>query len=448
MNYYNKYIKYKSKYNKLKNQIGGYNTKCEKLLDADIIKYKSNQPQSDDSIIKTRKNMSDVLEEIKKYNDEFFTLIKDYGGSNKILSNYEIINIINDIDLTNIHSFYDKILINKYNLNYYVIKNLFITENVNEYLFFIKIYSYYSNNYPVFILGDSLYKIKKMHDFITNTDIDNVIKFSGNMFGENIDKLDDTYIIPYNENIMEFYEENKKFINIIFDSLNNLELPKIIIFDFSLKGFSLLTFIECLKKINDEKLHIYYIDDIETKIKNKLLFISFVMFTDSLEDIIKNIGQPKEKLDYILFSFNDLDTSFISHFINSDRTNASQLCSRCVPKYEPKQWKTPEDIFIDITDENESYKNYLGCNLNSIYVYIFIHYLFKSTPVDINNIKLINEIFHNVIYGDADNILILNNKLKLLKHVEQTIMEENELNLTILNSKNIYSFNGKYILSL
>jgi hypothetical protein len=433
MNYYNKYLKYKNKYTKLKNQIGGYDIKCEKLLDIDINKYESD------------KNISKVLREIKKYNNEFLSLIKDNDGSMKILSNDEIKHIMKDIDLINIHNFYDRILVDN-NFMLYFAKHVFITENVNEYLFFIKVYNYYSNNYPVFILGDSLYKLKKMYDFITNTNNDNVIKFSGNMFDKNIDKLDNKYIIPYNENINEFYEENKKFIDIIFDSLNNLELPKIIIFDFSLKGFSLLTFIECLKKINEEQFYIYYIDDIKTKIKNKLLFISFVMFTDSLEEIIKNIGQPKEKLDYILFSFNDIDTSFISHFINSDRSSSSQLCSRCVPKYEPKQWKIHEDIFIDITDENESYKNYLGCNLNNVYVYIFLHYLFQSANFDINNIKLVNEIFHNIIYCSFDNISILNKNFKLLNHVEQTIIVDNELNINILNSNNIYSFNGKYII--
>ena len=82
--YYNKYIKYKSKYNNLKNLIGGINDKKHIVRikhNNDYLTYEKNKFREKESIILNDKKSDDNIWELIKINNNNYYLIETYDKS-------------------------------------------------------------------------------------------------------------------------------------------------------------------------------------------------------------------------------------------------------------------------------------------------------------------------------------------------------------------------------
>jgi len=417
MDYKKKYIKYKSKYINLKNNFlsGGHYNKCLKELNkqidkrkniliidfiAETIKDKLVIPKGlvnniddiyklitkekislEEDINTPEKFMNKYKEDILEFIDSdveykildkinfinliFIDLIRKSEGFNKNLDMKIIKNIIN------IYSEKDNIIFNKIKKYYNEIKEfktiskkdnyMFVVNNSKPILFFLQIMKSYSYSFnDSYIIGDSCAKFKYMYDIlIPNNNID-IIYFSGKMYKKE-DEEDEEYIRLMNENCLKYYENNKLVMEKIFYNLSLTISKKIILYDFIGSGESLLTFIELLILINNNKFHLSNFKNI---IKEKILFVLFTNFKNT-----KIINTLPDDINYIIIGL-QIDYNDFSTFLNSDNfLGESKICSRCIPSYKVDKWKyIPGDIYIDDIDG----PNYIGCNLNKLYLYLFL----------------------------------------------------------------------------
>ena len=82
--------------------------------------------------------------------------------------------------------------------------------------------------------------------------------------------------------------------------------------------------------------------------------------------------------------------------LNLDNTILSNLCSRCIPKYPPEKWTYNYQIFEDPIDG----PNYLGCNLSSMEIYLYLVTIFNGlSNININNIEVTKGDLECDIYG-------------------------------------------------
>lgn len=124
------------------------------------------------------------------------------------------------------------------------------------------------------------------------------------------------------------------------------------------------------------------------KLHNGIIYLNFVLMFDN--NIIKQAEKIKEEynMNIILMEF-DLQIEAMFHFINSDKQEQSNLCSRCIPKNPYEKWNKPHpDVYVDEDTKNEykkwwntfkpdvyiddHTKNYIGCNISKIEIYYWI----------------------------------------------------------------------------
>ena len=247
-----------------------------------------------------------------------------------------------------------------------------------------------------------------MNDLINNKNSNNIIKFSGNMYKSDINIIDTEYEEQIIQNIDLFYINNKVIIDDIFMSKN-----QVIIFDFAISGLSLLTFKRCIKLINEKYFHN---NDFDKFFLEKIHFV-IISVNEQFHKVVSNI---KDKVNFSMVSIDNLD-NFV-HFGNSDNTKLSALCSRCVPKFLPTEWFNPNNIFIDTNNE----ENYIGCNINNVYIYAYINFLFRDD-------KKMTEIKEMPKFGtDNEYIYMETNKISQYKNILGDIFEpSNELEIPV-----------------
>jgi hypothetical protein len=223
--------------------------------------------------------------------------------------------------------------------------------------------------------------------------------------------------------IGNYYDNNKPMMDKLFTALSSKK--RICIFDFVETGYSILTFIYFIKLLNTL---VFKIDNIDFAIKHYILFINFVhnnVYTKKTFKVISKIlGEPNVIINYILININ-LEDNLWKHMVNSD---ATLLCARCLPYYPPSDWVRSYPVYEEDIKSGEEYKyidNYLGCNLNKFYLYIYLISQFKNIDPNIQKLvfkKIKSEDSKYFIYGDYINYV---------KNVRENIDPSNALKLLI-----------------
>lgn len=331
-----------------------------------ISKYKTNYANEIQDILDTNYELK-ILNNIIFINRKLISELKEIDGNRRVLDINEICNIfdnkINNHDFDQILEKYNYL---KNNITAQYQKYIFVEKEIKPYLFFLKIMENYimQDNY---ILGDSCIKFKYMYDILDPENNINVLHFSGNMY-------ENDYICPKNHdpfinNYLKYYNNNKQKIDQLFSTIKS-DNKKVIIYDFTHTGNSILTFIEVLICINQD---IFKIENFEYCIKNKILFILQILTSEILE--INKLKNKLRDINYIFVSFPNIDIDFYFHFINSDRNIGdialTKICSRCISYYDPSKWGEPPEEVYCTKNPNDDY-NYIGCNLNKMYLYLLL----------------------------------------------------------------------------
>jgi len=417
--YYEKYIKYKTKYIQLK---GGSNP-CLEELKIDIknksafLKYLYKVQVNEKTIDKHNKIILN-LKKLVAINNVLIDLTSKNEGLTKILSMSTIKQILQTylkkdspvyiIEIYNDLLKYVKSTDDTLEVEYYS----FLIRN-NSILFFLKIINEYAAVYDCYFLGDSTYKFKNMMEILRPDISFESILFSGNMYNKITGEIKEDYLKAMIENIDSYYENNKIIIDRLFSNLKDDKKRPIAIFDFVETGSSINTFLYFLRLLNKK---FFKIPSFDLVIKNRILFINFVKrninSNKEFKNISKVLGLPKKDINYILININ-VSGNIFDHIVNSDY-DVSKICARCLPYYKPELWKTKPDVYLDSTNNDEP--NYLGCNINRFYLYIYLISQFKNIDPDINKLKFKKEPkAEYYIYGDFYYIL---HELKL--HMDPT----------------------------
>lgn len=394
-----------------------------------------------------------ILESIENINKILTKLISDNNGLKEVLTMDKIKEIlkkyISDASNPNIIEVYNNIM--KYVINkpdffndfnskkiskedfrkiydiYNKIKAI-ITEHTfipigNSTLFFTKIISEYAEQYECYFLGDSVYKFKNMMEILRPDITFNSILFSGNMYNKKTGEVKLDFQDKMKAFIRNYYDNNKAMMDKLFTAL--ISKKRICIFDFVETGYSILTFIYFIKLLNTL---VFKIDNIEFAIKHYILFINFVhndIYTKkTFKAISKILGEPNVIINYILININ-LEDNLWRHMVNSD---ATLLCARCLPYYPPSDWVHSYPVYkedIKIGEEYEYIDNYLGCNLNKFYLYIYLISQFKK--IDPNIQKLV----FKKIKSDDSKYYIYGDYINYVKIVRENIDPSNSLKILI-----------------
>lgn len=278
----------------------------------------------------------------------------------------------------------------------------------------------------VYFLGDSMYKLKlfyELYSFNSNSIKVNlpVILFSGNIFSTELssttpesfskintyirekrtifsisdcddERIDKEYCTNILNNINNFYNKNKEFITNIFTNIMSGKISYI--FDYTQSGKSVYTFTEVLKLI--AYLHFTESPKLQELINTKICFVLYVILTDQLHMIEENVLY---NINYIIL---DMDAEDFISFINSEIS-----CSRCLAKYGSEKWTEDNaaEIYEDPTLGNR--KNYLGCNINKLFISCIFYSKFKDFTRDSEEEEF--KIF--LVERNAVSLDILNYKL-------------------------------------
>ncbi len=388
MNYKDKYLKYKLKYLKLKEQLGGQTNSCIESLDFRIEELNDEyEAASVDKKIKILEVKNNYLK-IKEINDTLINLIKTNDGLTTVLEMNKVVEIIKSYlgsaDKVDILKKYTELMsyIKKESASLHtglkMEEYIFTNKNLTSLLIFLKIIDDYSQIYESYFLGDSAAKFKNMMEVLRPGNKYNSIIFSGNMYDKSTGTVKEDYKKLMEEHIDEYYANNKVMVDKIFEHLSGTNRKRMIIYDYVDTGASIPTFVYFLKLLNTKFFKLLGID---TKIKTNILFLSFVgnwVQGKDFRSIAVRMGEPNTKINYILLNIN-LDSELWEHAVNSD-SDRSKICARCIPYYKPDLWKTTPDVYID--DLNGP--NYLGCNLNRMYIYLYLCYAFSSTNPNID----------------------------------------------------------------
>jgi hypothetical protein len=446
----------------LKNMIGGDDgLSCIEKVKATFIKNKeeiSHIEYSSPTLIKSEFDKSKMnsyvtLEMVENINKILTKLISENNGLKEVLTMDKIKEIlkkyITDESNPNIIELYNNIMkyvINKPNfINdyeskkiskedfrklydvYYKIRETIIAHTFipigNSTLFFIKMINEYADSYDCYFLGDSVYKFKNMMEILRPDITFNSILFSGNMYNKTTGEIKLDFQEKMKTFITNYYDNNKLMMDKLFTAL--ISKKRICIFDFVETGYSILTFIYFIKLLNTL---VFKIENIDFVIKHYILFINFVhnnVYTKKTFKVISKIlGEPNVIINYLLININ-LEDNLWKHMVNSDST---LLCARCVPYYPPSDWVRSYPVYEEDIKSGEDYKyidNYLGCNLNKFYLYIYLITQFKNIDPNIQKLvfkKIKSEDSKYFIYGDYINYV---------KNFRENIDPSNTLKLLI-----------------
>ena len=401
--YYTKYLKYKNKYLDLLKK-GGSDFDDPKtnlclenfqevmeILDENIAKEPRGKKYDDMLVLKENYN------KLKNINDILIELISKNDGLTKIMPMSQVKEILK-LYLSNKENVD---IIKKYKeLSNYIEEGLLpsilgryiFTTTGNSILFFLKIINEYNKDYDSYFLGDSTSKFQNLMEILRPDVTFKSILFSGNMYTKT-DKTDkykgvinEDYKKLMAENVEEYYKNNKSIVDELFDNLKKPSGRRIAIYDFVDTGASIPTFIHLIKLLNK----FYMLPNIDSAIKSRLLFINFVghwiKTKDLFNKISNKIGVPNEKINYILINI-DIKESIWEHIVNSDTVDKTRICARCIPYYKPALWNTTPTIFLE---DGDGYKpNYIGCNINRFFLYIYLVHVFNSIDPDISKLKFI-----------------------------------------------------------
>lgn len=384
-------------------------------------------------------SMSQIKEIFLQFND-------DIDNFKVILKNYSDVTLypkINNIEDSEYNEFY---------------KLMFTTSNPNPIYVFLKIIKDYSK-YDSYFLGGSNTKFKYMMDILMPENTFEVIPFSGNMFRERKkENLDVEFQRKINDNYELYYHHNKALIDKIFNKIKN---DKIVIYDYIHSGVSILTFKYLIELINNKYFHY---ENFEECFKN-IIFIGYVgeylINKSEFNKILLNMGEPGENINYLLLNLS-IETDFAFHFYHSDEFGGfnplivSNICSRCTPGYDPEKWvREVSDIFFDKDDRAP---NYIGCNLNKMYIMLFLLYNFKNSldtidQLRIERLSMFQSKTEYYLYGKEETYegllglskIVIDKKLKKLQfdvtvneNIVKDILIESLLKDSLVELKNIY----------
>ncbi len=350
-------------------------------------------------------------------------------------------------------------IINKLVSNYYILKNYFnfidkdsgyrdetyyrlwkspnnlATEFITIFKYFYEINMVFNEGYKVYSLGDSLDKLNFLWN-IKNPDRRIIsIPLSGLTFKNNLDICD----------LIEKYPDlltNNPNFKMLVDDLNSG--VRVVITDYLNSGKTLISLLNLFKhyQTNINNLH--------------FIFIALIEQTDGEdvyeEDVEGGLTLTEINTNAILNKFGIIDTTdkikFIApegildrYYTNSE--DISSLESRCVPKYNLRNWNSlPADVFIK--NENDPYSkqpNYFNCNYNRILYYLSTSYFYDNFILQ--NINRQNIVFNNEFKGIIKKLI--DEKTKIDEEQLKRSMSQSSRGGSSNLSNNIDPMKNKYL---
>jgi hypothetical protein len=236
------------------------------------------------------------------------------------------------------------------------------------FLYYQKVKEYFNNNYSVYSLGSSLEKVNLVYSLLKEEIIE--IPFSGSMY----DYIPGTTNIILNEEkkalMMTSYKDllkNNTNFKLLVDRLNNND-KRVVITDVKAQGKSLLTLLTLFKAndVNMDNLYFFYITTDDEPVPNNFIY------TKTDNDLRRE------------FVYNNSITFLNTIDIEPIFIHGEDFGTRCITRYNYTEWtKQPTDIYFDedIKDAEDAgddfnitksqINNYLKCNFNNMFFYLF-----------------------------------------------------------------------------